>query len=96
LSRPEDAGHGLAAAERRERVYDRCRFDTGAILAANPAPGDEILVANLGANALLVYPPLGGNDPGRLDQRRVQRGDGKTAKFIARTGSLNFIALLSA
>lgn len=69
---------------------------TGVILAANPAPGDEIVVANLGANALLVYPPLGGTIQGGSTNAGFSVAAGKSAKFVARTGSLNFIALLSA
>lgn len=32
---------------------------TGAILPASPIPGDEVFIANLGANALTVYPGSG-------------------------------------
>lgn len=34
---------------------------TGARIPSDSQPGDEYFVLNLGANALLVYPPSGGN-----------------------------------
>jgi hypothetical protein len=77
-------------------VFTTVAASTGAILGANPSPGDEIVVANLGANALLVYPPLGGNIQGGSTNAGFSVANGKSAKFVARVGSLNFIAFLSA
>lgn len=77
-------------------VFTTVAASTGCLLNANPAPGDEILVANLGANALLVYPPVGGTIQGGSVNAGFSVAASKTAKFIARTGSLNFIVLLSA
>lgn len=59
--------------------------------------GDGIEVANMGANALLVYPPVGG----KVNLLAVNTGfsvpSGKVAKFIVSvTGTLNFTAILSA
>jgi hypothetical protein len=69
---------------------------TGVRLKANPAPGDEVIVANLGANALLVYPATGGAIQTGAANAGFSVAAGKTAKFVARPGSLNWIAMLSA
>lgn len=69
---------------------------TGVILPANPAPGDEIIVANLGANALSVYPASGGAIQNGATNAAFSVGAAKTAKFIARPGSSSWIAILSA
>jgi len=69
---------------------------TGVILPANPQPGDEYVVANLGANSLSVYPAAGGAINNIAANGAFAVGAAKTAKFIARAGSLNWVALLSA
>lgn len=51
---------GTAAALPADiNVFSTVAASTGAILPASLAPADEITVANNGANALLVYPPVG-------------------------------------
>ncbi len=77
-------------------VFTTVAASTGCILGASPAPGDEIIVTNLGANALLVYPPVGGTVQTGGTNAGFSVAASKSAKFIARPGSLNFIALLSA
>ena len=58
--------------------------------------GDAIVVANLGANALLVYPVTGGAIQTGAANAGFSVGAGKTAVFIARDASGNAIAVLSA
>lgn len=41
-------------------VFTTVAAGQGAVLPASLQVGDEYVVANFGANALLVYPPLGG------------------------------------
>src|SRR4051812_33029953 len=56
---------------------------TGVILPANPSPGDEIIVANLGANTLLVYAAgLGAIQSGSASAG-FSVATLKTAKFVA-------------
>lgn len=69
---------------------------TGVLLAAIPAPGDEVIVVNLGANALNVYPATGGAIQSGATNAAFSVAAGKACKFIARIGSLSWIALLSA
>lgn len=68
----------------------------GVLLAMNPAPGDEVVVTNLGANSLSVYPATGGAIQSGATNAAFAVGAGKSCKFIARNGSLNWIALLGA
>ena len=80
-------------------VFTTVAASTGCILpgsAAPAAPGDEIVVTNLGANALSVYPQTGGAIQTGAANAAFSVATAKTAKFICRTGSLNWIALLSA
>lgn len=77
-------------------VFTTVAASTGAQLQNNPAPGDEVIVANLGANTLSVYPALGGAIQTGAANAAFSVAAGKTCKFIARTGSSNWIALLSA
>jgi hypothetical protein len=58
--------------------------------------GDGIVVANLGANALLVYPVVGGAIQGGAANAGFSVAAGKTATFTARDASGNMIAVLSA
>lgn len=85
-----------AACPSDVNVFTTVAASTGCILNAMPAPGDEIVVTNLGANALSVYPPTGGIIQTGGTNAAFSVGAGKSCKFIARLGSLNFIALLSA
>jgi len=58
--------------------------------------GDAVQVANLGANALLVYPVTGGTVQGGAANAGFSVAAGKTAIFTARDASGNVIAVLSA
>ncbi|MDQ0084582.1 hypothetical protein J2W35_004951 [Variovorax boronicumulans] len=58
--------------------------------------GDQIVVANLGANALLVYPVTGGAIQTGAANAGFSIAVGKTAVFTARDASGNMIAVLSA
>lgn len=77
-------------------VFTTVAASTGCILPINPAPGDETIVANLGANSLSVYPQTGGTIQTGSANAAFAVAAGKSAKFVARTGSLNWAALLSA
>lgn len=59
-------------------------------------PGDTVTVANLGANALLVYPITGGAIQTGATNAGFSVPTLKTAQFTARDGSGNAIAILSA
>lgn len=69
---------------------------TGIILAG-PAfsAGDSVQVANLGANAVLVYPPSGGVINALAANAGFSVAAGKVAMFIARS-AVNFAAGVSA
>lgn len=59
--------------------------------------GDNFIVANLGANALLVYPSLGGKIGTAAANAALSIPAGKAAKFIVSVASpLNWVAILSA
>ena len=77
-------------------VFTTVAASSGCILPANPSPGDELVVANLGANALSVYPQGVGTIQNGSASAAFSVAANKSAKFIARSGSLNWIALLSA
>ncbi|MFL9670445.1 hypothetical protein WIX39_026180 [Variovorax sp. AB1(2024)] len=68
---------------------------TGVQLPAT-GTGDGITVANLGANALLVYPVTGGAIQTGAANAGFSVGVGKTAVFTARDANGNMIAVLSA
>lgn len=59
-------------------------------------PGDTVTIANLGANALLVYPITGGTIQGAAANAGFSVPTLKTVSITARDGSGNSIALLSA
>lgn len=60
-------------------------------------PGDTFTVANMGANALLVYPPVGGKINLGAANAGFSVASGKVATFtVSVTGTLNFVAQLSA
>ena len=69
---------------------------SGVLLPTNMHSGDEVQVANLGANSLSVYPPVGGAINTGAANAAFAVGAGKVAVFTARTGGLNWIANLSA
>lgn len=77
-------------------VFTTVAASTGCILPASPAPGDQLAVANLGANTLSVYPQSGGAIQTGAANAAFSVPAGKTAEFIARSGSVNWVALLSA
>jgi len=76
-------------------VVTTAAASTGVQLPAT-GPGDAITVANLGANALLVYPVTGGAIQTGAANAGFSVGVGKTATFTARDASGNMIAVLSA
>lgn len=77
-------------------VFTTVAASTGCILPANPDPMDGVIVANLGANALSVYPATGGAINSGAANAAFSIGAGKVAEFFARPGSLNWVAILSA
>lgn len=59
--------------------------------------GDKYTVANMGANALLVYPPVGGKVNTLSANAGFSVGAGKVADFhVSVSGPLNWVANLSA
>lgn len=59
--------------------------------------GDNVVVANNGANALLVYPPVGGKIGTAAANAALSIPAGKAAKFFVSVASpLNWVAILSA
>jgi len=76
-------------------VFTTVAAATGAILRGDLGPGDEQEVANYGANALLVYPPIGGTIQNGATNAGFSVAANKTARFRSRNG-LNFTAILSA
>jgi hypothetical protein len=70
---------------------------TGVILSGPQfTSGDDCIVCNLGANALLVYPPLGGQINALAVNAGFSVGAGKSAVFIARADATKFVAGLTA
>ncbi len=68
---------------------------SGVRLPSVPQPSDEIVVANFGANAVNVYPGVGGSIQGGAVNLPFSLPAGAVSAFIARTGSLNWTALAS-
>lgn len=75
-------------------VFTTVASSTGAILRSDLGPGDEQEVANYGANALTVYPPVGGKIQNGSLNAGFSVGTNKTARFRSIDG-LNFTAVLS-
>lgn len=70
---------------------------TGVILSGPSfSSGDDCIVCNLGANALLVYPPLGGQINALAVNAGFSIATGKSAVFVARADASKFIAGLTA
>lgn len=67
----------------------------GVRLLANPQPGDEILISNMGANTLLVYPAVGATIEGSAVNAPFSLPANATAEFIARIGSANWVVIAS-
>jgi hypothetical protein len=59
-------------------------------------PGDDIVVANLGANALVVFPPVGGKIGTAAANASVSVPAGKSARFYASLTTGNWTANISA
>lgn len=75
-------------------VFTTVAASTGAILQ-QATPTDWITVVNHGANALTVYPPVGGSISTLSTNAGFSVPSGKVAQFQALTAS-NFAASLSA
>lgn len=63
---------------------------TGVILQSNLKKGDRIYVFNGGANALLVYPPVGGTIDGAAANAGLSLATLKGAMFICAGDGLTF------
>lgn len=59
-------------------------------------PGDDIVVVNLGANALVVFPPVGGKIGTAAVNASVSVPAGKSARFYAALVTGNWTANISA
>lgn len=70
-------------------------LSTGVILPSNRTVNDSMMVANLGANALSVYPPVGGNINAGAVNVAFSVPVAKVATFW-QTSAVQWIALLSA
>lgn len=100
-----DVANGLTAAGTTQanalklaavnNIVTTAAASTGVQLPAT-GTGDGIVVANLGANALLVYPVVGGTIQGAAANVGFSVPTLKTATFTARDASGNMIAVLSA
>lgn len=76
-------------------VLSTVAIGAGAILERGLEIGDEAIVVNLGANACLVYPPVGGAIQTGATNAAFSVGVGKTACFKKVSTTL-FVAVLSA
>lgn len=68
---------------------------TGVVFSGPTTPGDEFIVANLGANALAVYPASGESIMAGATNAAFSVAAGKAALFI-KTSATRWIAILSA
>ena len=73
-------------------------LSSGVILPATASQSDTVVVFNGGANALEVYPPVGGTINGGATNAGVSLATLKGAEFrcVAASGGLTWIAILSA
>lgn len=69
--------------------------NSGVRLPPVPQPGDEILVSNVGANPLNVYPGVGGSIQGAAVNAPYTLSANASASFTARTGSQNWVVMSS-
>lgn len=78
-------------------VFSTVALSQGAILPGGVQIGDELFVRNGGANALAVYPPVGGTINGGAANAAfsVTAAKGAVFKCLGNSG-LDFIAILSA
>lgn len=68
---------------------------TGVVLSAVNTAGDYVIVVNYGANALTLYPPVGGKINNGTLNAGVAIAANKSAEILCIDG-LNYIAMLSA
>lgn len=78
-------------------VITTAAASSGVILSGNAGfgPGDDVFIANQGANAVLVYPPVGGQINALGANAGFSIAAGKAASFRS-TGASQFYSLLSA
>ena len=84
------------ALQANANVVTTTAASTGVLLPAGTSPGDEVMVANLGASSLAVYPSTGGTIGTGAANASFAVGAGKTGYFIARADGVSWIAILSA
>lgn len=68
---------------------------TGVILNSNNAPGDEVFIANAGANTLSVYPEVGSSINALSANSAFSVAAGKSAIFVKLT-STKYYSILTA
>jgi hypothetical protein len=68
---------------------------TGVIMPINGQPGDETFVANLGANALTIYPPTGESINALAANAGYSLAAAKSA-YLAKVSATRWVTLLSA
>lgn len=68
-------------------VFSTTALGTGARLPANAEVGDEFVVANFGAEALLVYPQVGGKVNALADNAGFSIATGVGARFKKMTST---------
>ncbi len=81
-------------------IFSTVAASTGARLPAptdplSPSGGDSFFVANNGANALAVYPPVGFSIGTAAANTATSVAAGKTAYFVA-LGNGNYVTVVSA
>lgn len=70
---------------------------TGVVLPAGLVSSDDMIVRNGGANALAIYPPVGGTINGAAANTALSVASGKVAHlFCLGNGGLDWIAVVSA
>lgn len=77
-------------------IFSTVAASTGAILPGNGSPSDSVLVHNLGANALTVYPATGQTINGGAANASFSIPASKAALFTLRPAATGWIALLGA
>lgn len=78
-------------------VVTTAAASTGVVFTGPPFyTGDDCIVCNLGANALLVYPPVGGQINALAVNAGFSIGAGKSAFFVARADASKFVAGITA
>lgn len=83
-------------------IVTTCPASAGVVLSTDSGfgPGDDVFVANQGANALTVYPPVGAQINALSVNAGFSVAAGKAALFrcagLNASGALQFYSLLSA